>query len=355
MEIKIKKQPHLLLDAADLVCAYVNGIEPQYLTGDGEFCIPAEEVMKMMNTVCADLDLESSRVRLYFRGYKLDENSAGDQRMACIAYILMNSNNDDLWSFEELRKALHNSYIGTGKPYKINSFGMTGFGWDACSDERSISDELDKQAMPDALRLRLAEVLSAYHKHVDQLCDLLEPLAERLRPLMEPWIEKLQPRIEQWQAALETEEKLRDFLSRFNTNLDTTKCIYLTPQMFYPSTCQGVFTRTDVLYCSAGVGLQIGQAERENTVQSRAAALRQLANADRIEMLRLMAGKGMRPREIARKLSINPGTVFRDLNNMCQVHLLKIVPEEGGYTYVTNLDYLKRAVNHLIEYIEGGE
>lgn len=355
MEIKIKNQPNLLLDTADLVCAYVNGIEPKYLTGDGDFCIPAEEVAKMMNTVCSDLDLESSRIKLYFRGYKLDENSSADQRMACIAYILLNSNNDDLWVCGQVREVLHNSFIGTGKPYKINSFGLTGFGWDECTEERTISDELDKLAMPDALRLRLAEVLSAYHKHVDQLCDLLEPLAERLRPLMEPWIEKLQPQIEQWQAALGTEEKLRDFLSRFNTNLDTTKCIYMTPQMFYPATCQGTFTRTNVLFCSIGVGLHIGQPEKDDTVQARVAALRQLANVDRIEMLRLMAGKGMRPREIARKLSINPGTVFRDLNNMCQAHLLKIVPEEGGFTYVTNMSYLKRSVNYLIQYIEGGE
>jgi len=66
MILQINTQPNLLLEAARLVCACVNGIEPQYLTAEEPSCIPVTEVAKMMETVCVDLDLNSSRVKFYF-------------------------------------------------------------------------------------------------------------------------------------------------------------------------------------------------------------------------------------------------------------------------------------------------
>ena len=75
MILQINTQPNLLLEAARLVCACVNGIEPQYLTAEEPSCIPVTEVAKMMETVCVDLDLNSSRVKFYFRGFSMPEGS----------------------------------------------------------------------------------------------------------------------------------------------------------------------------------------------------------------------------------------------------------------------------------------
>ncbi len=45
-------------------------------------------------------------------------------------------------------------------------------------------------------------------------------------------------------------------------------------------------------------------------------ALRLLAHPDRARMLRAMTGQAMSVQELSQTLGLNPGSVFRDLNNM---------------------------------------
>ncbi len=356
MIIQVNPQPNLFLEAADLICAYVNGMDPKCLTAEGAACVPAKEMGRIMETVCGDLDVTSSMVRFYFHGYRLDEGEPNENRLVCIGNILANScmvlDNDGTRSAREL---LRQCYLATGKPYRLNSFSKAGFGWDSCAEFCPISEELDKLAIPDALRLRLAEVLSNYSRYAEYLCDLLEPVVERLRPLLTPWIQKLQPQTEQWICALKEEEKLQNFLSRFNADLEEVSRIVMCPRVLFPGDCNGYYSSDGTLFCYAGAGLRIGQAKKPELAPSELTALRLLAGADRIDMLRVMVGKRMGARELARKLNVNPGTVFRDLNSLNHAHLVKIVSEEGGRAYITDLDFLKQTVRRLVEYIESGE
>lgn len=354
MILQINTQPNLLLEAARLVCACVNGIEPQYLTAEEPSCIPVTEVAKMMETVCVDLDLNSSRVKFYFRGFAMPEGS--EKEPACVACTLLGTyRNGDNSDIQQVRQGLHNSYLGSGKPYKMNTLGLYGFGYTPCDEYSPISEELDSLSVPDGLRLRMVEILTAYHFHVDQLCDLLEPLAERLRPLLEPWVRNAQPQIEGWHLALHDEDKRKQFLSRFCGKMDGLERIVLSPRMFYPAACNAAYSTVNGLFCMVGIGFQIGLPELDPVSPQVLTALRHLSSADRVKMLRIMAGRPVGPREIARKLDVNPGTVFRDLNGMHQAHLLTIVMEGSNRTYKTNLEFLRKVVQNLIEFIEGGQ
>lgn len=57
MNVTVNRKPMLLLEAAELVYAYVNRVSAEQLTGNGAYCIPAGDVQNMMNTACAGLDL----------------------------------------------------------------------------------------------------------------------------------------------------------------------------------------------------------------------------------------------------------------------------------------------------------
>jgi len=356
MDIQVNPQVNLFLEAADLICAYVNGIDPKYLTEDGAACVPGKEIGRIMEIACGELDLSASLVKFYFHGYRINESGPDENRLVCIGNILANScmvlDNDGTRSAREL---LRQCYLATGKPYRLNSFSKAGFGWDPCAEFCPISEELDKLAIPDALRLRLAEVLSNYSRYAEYLCDLLEPVVERLRPLLTPWIQKLQPLTEQWIVALREEEKLQNFLSRFNADLEEVSRIVMCPRVLFPGDCNGYYSSDGTLFCYAGAGLRIGQAKKPELAPSELTALRLLSGADRIDMLRVMVGKRMGARELARKLNVNPGTVFRDLNSLNHAHLVKIVSEDGGRAYITDLDFLKQTVRRLVEYIESGE
>lgn len=84
-------------------------------------------------------------------------------------------------------------------------------------------------------------------------------------------------------------------------------------------------------------------------------ALRLLANPDRVEMLRLMMNRPMGVPELSKRLQLNSGSVFRDVNSMYNAKLLLFQPENGKNLYCTNLSAVVRITSNLVEYIRSGE
>ncbi len=355
MEIVMHLRPNLLIETAELVCAYFNQISPKNLTAHGPYCIPAAEVERMMNLVCGDLDRDDARLRFYLQGLPADDPNAERRPIASVGGILVRSPlYGKAYALEEARTLMHEDILGDSNRI-FNTFTGYALGVTTRVEYCSLTDELNKLNMSDILRLRLTEALSNYHYHVDQICDLLEPLARRLEPLLEPWVEKILPRIEQWRNALSTPEGVEAFCARLNTNLDGMERIFVGMSLFYPQTSQGHFSHVSKdLFCGLGLALPLNKGEQDELFDLDLAGLRLLSGRDRVEMLRSMAGKYMTQKELTRELGINSGTVFRDLSSMTMAHLLELVVEDGNRSYTTNLDYLERLTAKLMSYIRQG-
>ncbi len=357
MEIKVYENPNLLWEAADLLCAYINRISPEKLTSGRPYCIPASAVAEMMEQVCGHVNRDDLWVKFYFQGFPVELPSAeGKQTTSLGSLLVRNATIASDCAIRQCREVMHSALIGSGQPYKIFGASAYSFNIDICQEPRPISHELEKLGLPDEMRLRLAEVLSNYHYHVDRICDLLEPLALLLKPLLTPWVDELRPAVDQWRDVLKTEEGLQGFLSRLNINSDWPEQIFVGLHFFYPEISVGNCELGDRIFCmNAGLKLLPLQQEQEQILgHMEMAALRLLSSPDRIKMLRAMSGRVMTQKEIALELEINSGTVFRDLNSLTMTQLVNVVLDGNYRGYTTNLEYLERVTACLNQYIRNG-
>lgn len=68
-----------------------------------------------------------------------------------------------------------------------------------------------------------------------------------------------------------------------------------------------------------------------------------------------MMNRPMGVPELSKRLQLNSGSVFRDVNSMYNAKLLLFQPENGKNLYCTNLSAVVRITSNLVEYIRSGE
>lgn len=358
MVVHVNTQINLLIETAYLVFAWANQMPPTALTSDKPYCIPAQEVQKIMDAVCGNLDPQDRRLRFYFQSFSVEGIKNSSVFETCAGIMLINSSlRDGNCDLQKSRSTMHGHFIGSSRYYEINSFNANGIGANACEEYRSIAEELGRFDMPDGLRLRLLEVLSNFHRNVDELCDLLEPLGEKLLPLLMPWWEKMTPRMEQWKDILSTETGLQETLWDVSIDTREVKELRLSLHIFRPAVRRiCVDFGGGILYKDIGLDFQPMKVKREGFTAVELSALRLLSSADRIEMLRAMSDQVMTPKELTERLRLNSGSVFRDLASLFQAHLVEMVVEEGIHrSYKTAVDYLENLVTQLLQYIKKEE
>ncbi len=358
MNVQINTQFNLLIETAYLVFAWANRMPPTVLTSDKPYCIPVQEVQCIMDAVCGDLDPQDRRLRFYFQSFSVDGIKNASVFETCAGVIFINSAlREGDCDLKKSRENMHSHFIGSSCYYEINSFNANGIGANACEEYRSIAEELGRFDMPDGLRLRLLEVLSNFHRNVDELCNLLEPLCEKLLPLLLPWWEKMTPRLEQWKDLLSTEMGVQEMLWDVTIDTREVKTLKLSLHIFRPAVrriCMDFGGGT--LYKDIGLDFQPIKVKREGFTAVELSALRLLSSADRIEMLRAMSDQVMTPKELTERLRLNSGSVFRDLASLFQAHLVEMVVEEGIHrSYRTAVDYLESLVTQLLQYIKKEE
>ena len=82
--------------------------------------------------------------------------------------------------------------------------------------------------------------------------------------------------------------------------------------------------------------------------------LRLLSSVDRVDMLKLMCGRVMTPKELTKELGMNPGSVFRDLNSLFQAKLIDMVVEGTHRSYTTNMENFENFLRRLHGYVKSG-
>ena len=353
MKITLNSQISLLMEAADLVCAYVNRSDVTTLIAASPYGIPADEVGRMMEQVCGHLDRTSERMRFYFQGYPVSDPQSRQERLTCVAFMLiysiLSSCSADL---ESTRAELMNHPVGRGEPFEIVNHSWSSIGIRMSETYRPLSKELKKLDVPEDLRLQLAEVFSNYTAHVTQLCQLLIPVGEKLLPLLAPWWDKMRPRLEQWQSVLNTEKGRHELLRRINIALEDLDTVYVSLRVFRPFCTEGMYNvLSNNFFYSVGLDIAPFGEEKEGLTRKDMVTLRILSSADRIEILRAMSGRVMTPKELAQELNMNPGTVFRSLNSLFNEHLVDMVVDGIHRSYTTNKENLRHFVQELLGYI----
>lgn len=356
MEIKIFREPCWLLEAAELVFALVNGIPAERLTAAGPYCIPPEEVSKIQAAACESLSPDDPLLQYYFKGVPLEGLAGRDSCLGCsLVYSTLQLSHpavDDM--VEALSAAWHKMREENYRVDGIDSFSLNlepaehgGF--------QPLSQELAELPVTQTYRMQLLETFLTFDESLRKVADLLRPVAEALPALLEPWVRRTGALIQEWESFFQTNSPEEFVLRRARLKCENCRVMELALRYFSLKQSPGKFWDTDgCLQFHMGVSvspdLKVPQSAAPEEWEF--AALRLAANSARAEMLRAMMGHSLTASDLSKKLELNQGSVFRDLNNLYNVRLLLSESVNGKNYYYTNIQVLRDIMDRLLQYIE---
>ena len=361
MKIVIQPKPCLLLETAELVFSFVNELSPQLLTAAGEWCIPEEEALRIRREVCRGLDPQDKKLQFFFQGFELE---GGYNRLSNLGTTMLYSCLTALDPEpEQMAENLLSFWESIEPPYCISAADPFALSIVQGSPEEfsPLSEEMNKVPAPMSYQLRLTEAFSQYPRYLHQLVEILQPLAKRLEPLLEPWVRQAQPLLQKWEVFFREPENVRDF---FHSRMEGFRCGQIELCLRYFPSRSGYYRLINEEKESLGkacllFGLDMKPGMPKTTApfldDDEVAALRLIANPDRLEMLAAMMRRPMGGHELAGELGLNSGTVFRDLNNLATAKLITRVAEGRKRVYSTNMETLRSLTRRILQVVNPDE
>lgn len=359
MEVVVFEKPCLILEAAELVYAMVNRIPAARLTEDAPYCIPVAEVEKILAEATGDLDPMDRQLLFYFDGIPLAENEGSNDRLACVAFYLINSVTPICcYEVEEARQMLHSAWFAKTDAVHILGIYTDGIAIGDAEQYTNWGTEFCKLPISPCHQVKLVEAFSAFDRHIDRLCDILLPVAEKLKRLLAPWVEKDMPRITQWRESLVGDLAQQALLKRCKVVPETVDQLQIALRYFSPLRGPGDYD-VDQHIIRLHVGVALSPAGTHESAGSQMTAgeytvLRLLSNPDRMAMLRAMTKKPKSTQELAQELGLNAGSAFRDLNNLYNAGILNLTVISKRNYFTTNIAQIEKLTTHLLQYLKEG-
>lgn len=354
MEFVVCEKPCLLLETAELLYAHVNRITADQLTCAASYTIPEEDVARIQAEVCAGIDPEDAEWANYFRGVLVDSKTG---RMSCLAFALLYAYMPvEYFEVDEAADALKREWQEQEKPFSVTGISSYSLSTASTEEYTTLAREIGKLAIPQSYQLQLVEAFSTFEAQVDRLAQLLGPLAEQLKPLLEPWVCRAKPLREAWRSFFTREDAITLLFRRCNLaerNLDSA---VLTMRYFSPEAGAGrIRCMSDALYLHLGVSNHPDEELQESATAPRPGeytALRLLTRQECVDIFRTTREKPKCIQDLAQELNMNPGTVFRNVNSMFNVGLLKLEIISGRNYYWANIPRMERITEHLVRYLK---
>lgn len=204
--------------------------------------------------------------------------------------------------------------------------------------------------------LKEQEVAQQPSAKAEDQAELLRPIAAVLPDYMAPWTRQIPDLAEQWDTFFQGNSAQEFFLQRARIQSGEFRELRLAFRFFSPYGSPGKFLgEKGRLLFHMGVNMQPGLG---NAGQAQApeewelTALRLMANGSRMEMLHAMAERPMSGQELAQKLNLNSGSVFRDLNSLYNARLLLMESTGGRNCYRTNLPVVRNMMERMLNYLQ---
>ena len=359
MNVQILRTPCIFYEIVELTGAIIQGISAEALTRDGPFCVPAEEVQRMMDAVTPVLPLSDRWLQRYFAPHPV---KGDEMHMASLAswmvYSFLNLEHPD---YDQFIESLCNFWERLRRRgFRVT--GMTGYALEfEPSDDPppvSLADALQDLPLKQECYMELLEVLSDYTFHLHHLGELLRPAAEILRPMLEPFVAGISPLAQAWEEFF-TVHAIEDFArTRSGVTLaEQCKRVVLAFRFLDSRFAPGYLDRaggTAWMHMGVSLPVQMQPPKKQSYLpDSDFSTFKLLGARTRTDMLRAMAKESLSFPQLSQQLNLNPGTVFRNLNIMTNAGLLMKEFVEGHYQYRTNPDVIRELLDNMMQYYKG--
>lgn len=381
-KMRIFQEPCYFAEAVYLLYYYVNHIsfDEEFArisrnygrrTGDPEDALTVrrlQELTRVSAAVTAGMNREDSRLRFYF------EKIPGMDRKnnCCLAQIMLVTIPLDCSEIDAFAGRLLQGYTYMQqegfKLNDINAMGLVLERWDKQEEPESLMAQLERLPCSLEGKWNILRVWSEFESHLRELTELIRPVAERLKQEMAPLQALNQGVLRQWADYFQT-HTMDDFQNEmFNTTFlfveqNISQEIWLGLWNFnafgtwsewlevpgYPGMVR-------VAYIGASISFRFAARKQSRPdAEGMGGMLRALGGKDKLEILRRCAEQPCSAAKLAAEMSLNSGTVSRNLYGLYKLGYLETRGDGERVNYRTRLDVLEQVFQWVADYVGGAE
>ena len=365
MKVFVTNQPYMLYETVEVLRRYVNGDTPEDLSTEEPFCLSPQETGELVASACQGLDPNETWISYFFQNHPiLDSLNQSTSLASCIAYSNFNIRMQETTLDEQLAFVVDQWNTVRRNGYQfcwINRFGL-GIEGNTTQTPIRLAEELKKLPITSDFYLLLHEAFSDLEFSVQQLARVIRPVAERLEVLLQPYVQRSAALAERWQLFFQDRAMLNDFLLRRIGRIaeESFDQMYLVLRYLGSRYALGTYSEEERIvgfHMGVGVKLTLSNAyeEKDWNPDRELTAFKLLGDKSRRDIIRLIHKNAMTIQEISNHLGMNSGTVFRNINALCNAELL--IQERRGERpcYRARLPYIQAILYHMMEYLQGDD
>lgn len=371
----ICQKPVIFLETISMLYNYVNKISysdmlrqiqrrfAQHIVDrDGKFLVQlAEALERVSGQVCGDLDGQNPRLNYFFRTFSGMSSSSS----CCLAHVMLLGyyvcSEDNLDHYrEELRKYYLESKDKRLRIEGIDSFGLIWSVADPGDDLPPLSQQLRRLPCAPENRRQIQEVFSGYEALLEELTELIRPVAERLQQNLQE-LQRLTARcVSEWVLYFgnqTVESFVRDMFDSTLLFPAESDDIQIGIWLFNCKSVQihrikGERGSVQSILIGSMVLPEMSAKNRSKLDRDMICGiLRTMGSPDKLEVLHRCAQAPTYAQKLAKEMNMNSGTVSRILYNLNEWGFLEKELMDGRIHYRTKLDAVEELWKSLLAYL----
>lgn len=362
MKVEIVRGPFILLETVEMLYKFVNGVSfrsiltqrrPTAETEPDERLVRRlEQLQSIMEETCKDLDPQDAGLQRFFAGVETGEKD----RTVCLARFMICSfcfleHTDLEESASHIRKTWHKlqnngSWINHCSSMRLRFSDDPGSPGD-------LLDQICALRLPAGFQLELYQTLRRFDQSLDELMDIIRPVAERLRQTIRQgeWI--LDELEAYWR---DSEETPLEFLSRlFGDEVasvagkKTTMAISLMYSNMVIYEIGDEETEQNYIYMGCNVNTGSTLRSRESSFENVSAVLKALSDKKRLEILSRLNKERSYCHELSETMNADQGNMSRNLSILYNYGFLRMEREAQRNYYHTDLEAIRTFLRQVEE------
>ncbi len=361
MGFQMMRDHYLLYETIELLYKFVNGISYRSIlsmqlatesTLEPDKAIrQTEEMQNILEEACQGLSPLDPQLRRFFGKAAANDKQEGTCLARLLVFSFFTLKKPDFWeNIEEIRK---NWWYLQQKGAWIQSYNIMGldFTFGGCCPG-DFFEQVCALNLPAEFQITLCKALRNFDDTLDELANLIAPVAERLKTAIQKLDWLLEERVEYWENSevspldyIENavEQKLFDQEKEM-----TTVAIFLLNNNFLMYKQSDMEENRSYVYLGNGASVERRRRDQNMTYEMFSQALKALSDKKRLEILgRLCKGRAY-SLELSEAVGMDPSNMSRSLTLLCSYGFLH-QKKEGQKNYY---EADREALVHFLRQLE---
>ena len=361
MQFQIVRDHYLLYETIELLYKFVNGISYRSILSmqmvaessmESDRAVrQVEELQCIMEETCQGLSAQNPQLRRFFGKVTTGDKQEGTCLARLLVFSFFTLKTPDFW--ENIQEIRRNWWYLQQKGAWIQGYNIMGldFTFGGCCPG-DLFEQICALNLPAEFQITLCKALRNFDESLNELANLIVPVAERLKTTIQKLDWLLEERVEYWVKSqvspLEyientVEQKLFD-----REEERTTVAVFALNNNFLMYKKSDMEENRSYVYLGSGASVERRRRDQNMTYEMFSQALKALSDKKRLEILgRLSRGRAY-SLELSEAVGMDPSNMSRSLTLLCNYGFLRQKKEGQKNYYETD----KEALLHFLRQLE---